>query len=478
MLLEELSRTTVENCGLDRQRIVLIGVSGGADSLALMHALHALGYRIVIAHLDHGLRAESGEDAAHVCQVAASLGLSIVDARVDVNAYADEHRQSIEEAAREVRYQFLFEKARLLDAQAVAVGHHADDQVETVLMHMLRGASLSGLSGMEYRRVMPIWDPEIPLVRPLLGIWRHEITRYLNEVGWTACEDASNQDTNYFRNRLRHELIPQLTSYNPKIKDILWRMSDVVREEDHLLGNLTEEAWKSVFVSGSETDIQLYRKGFVELPKPIRRRVLMRAIGMLRPDLRDVGFETLERGLKFAANPKTGSTLDLVSRLCLALIGDLLILKDWETELPDWQKALLPEPDFQAFLMPDNPVALRNGWKLEVHWFEELPQGLLEQVRNVGPNEVWLDAKFLELPLIVRSREEGERWQPLGMGGHHQSFQDFFITQKVPEHLRALWPLVCSGSEVAWVVGMRPSEKFKVTKRTKRILRLGVVRRM
>ena len=395
----------------------------------------------------------------------------------DVAAYADEHRQSIEEAAREVRYQFLFEKARLLKAQAVAVGHHADDQVETVLMHLLRGASLSGLSGMDYRRLMPIWDPEIPLVRPLLGVWRSEIERYLCEVGWTARMDVSNQDTTYFRNRLRHELIPQLTSYNPKIKDILWRMSSVVREEDHLLGELTEDAWKRVYVSGSENAIQFYRKGFIELPKPLQRRVLMRAVAMLRPDLRDVGFETLARGLEFAASPKSGSTLDLVSRLCLVSIADLLILKDWQAELPDWQKPLLLKPDFQAFLMPGNPVALQNGWQLDVHWLEKLPNGLLEHVRMIGPNEVWLDAEKVVMPLIVRSRKEGECWQPLGMGGHHQSFQDFFITQKVPEHLRLCWPLVCSGADVAWVVGIRPSEKFKVTQRTQRILRLRVVRK-
>ena len=474
MLLDELYRTTIEKCGLEPQRIVLVGVSGGADSLAMMHVLHTLGYPIVIAHLDHCLRAESGNDAAFVRQVAASLGLPIVEGREDVTAYADEHRQSIEEAAREVRYKFLFEKARLLEAQAVAVAHHADDQVETVLMHLLRGASLSGLSGMAYRRMMPIWDPAIPLVRPLLGVWREEIDLYLEEVGWKARVDTSNQDTTYFRNRLRHELIPQLTSYNPKIKEVLRRMSEVVREEDHLLVDIAGETWNRVFVSGSENAIQLYRKGFLELPKPLQRRVLMRTIALLRPDLRDIGFETLARGLKFAEEPTSGKITDLVSRLCMASIGDVLIIKDWEVELPDWQKPLLAEPKFEASMSPENPVALRHGWQLEAHWIDELPESLLKDVTQVGPNEVWLDAEQLALPLIVRSRKQGEHWQPLGMEGHHQSFQDFFITQKVPEHLRALWPLVCSGSEVAWVVGMRPSEAFKITKETRKVLKLRV----
>jgi tRNA(Ile)-lysidine synthase len=478
MMLNQLKHDAVARCGLLPDQLVLVGVSGGADSLALMHGLHKLGYPMVIAHLDHALREDSTEDATFVRQLAGQMGLPFVEKRVDVRTFAVQRSQSIEEAARNVRYTFLFDTAREVNAQALATAHHADDQVETVLMHFLRGAALGGLSGMDYRRVMPIWDDTIPIVRPLLGVWRNEIEAYLGEVGWSPREDLSNQDTTYFRNRLRHELIPELETYNPQARQVLWRMAQVLREEDHYLDKLADVAWERVFVSQEAGLIQLYHAGFMELPKPLQRRVLMHAVRLLRPDLRDVGLDAIMRGLAFATQPSISGEIDLVARLNLVAMRDVLILKDWEANLPDWGKPLLPEGNFSVHLAPGSPVALRHGWWLTASWMDVLPENWAQKIQYLGPYEVWLDAKRLALPLTVRGRKEGERWQPLGMGSHHQSFQDFFITQKVPEHLRDLWPLVCSGEEVAWVTGIRPSEAYKVTQKTSKVLVLRIVKSM
>jgi tRNA(Ile)-lysidine synthase len=254
-------------------------------------------------------------------------------------------------------------------------------------------------------------------------------------------------------------------------------MGMVMREEDHFLDDLAADAWQGVFVAGNAGSIHFYRLGFIKLPKPLQRRVLMHAVGMLRPDLRDVGYDAITRALAFASQPSESDQIDLVARLNLVALGDLLILKDWDVQLPDWGKPLLPAQDFVGHLAPGNPLELRHGWWVTANWIDELPKEWAAKVRSLGPHEVWLDAQRLALPLTVRGRREGERWQPLGMDGHHQSFQDFFITQKVAEHLRDLWPLVCSGEEVAWVAGMRPSEVFKVTGETGKILQLQLIRR-
>jgi len=476
MFLEELKRAALEKCNLIPGKPILLGVSGGADSLALMHGLNALGFELIIAHLDHAIRPESQGEADFVEKLAASFDLPFVRKRRDVKTIAEQEGQSLEEAAREIRYQFLFNQARLHQAQAVAVAHHADDQVETVLMHLLRGAALPGLSGMPYRRVMHTWDIIFFFLRPLLGFRREEINAYVADIGLEPCFDLSNLDTTYFRNRLRHELIPNLKTYNPQVRQILWRMADVLRAEDHFLDDLTEEAWKENLIARSEDTVELRRSTFINLDKALQRRILRRAIALLRPDLRDVGFDAVERGLAFIIAPSKGKEIDLVARLNIALLGDILIVTAWDADLPEWDKPLLPSTSFNSALGLNAALSLKHGWRINATHLQEVPDAVMDQVDTIDAHEAWLDFDTLEMPLTVRGREEGEVWQPLGMAGHSQKISDFFINEKVPAHLRDLWPLVCSGEQIAWVVGMRPSEVFKVTRATQRVLELRLIR--
>lgn len=476
MFLDVLADSASEKCGLTFGKPILAGVSGGADSLTLLVGMVQLGYDLVVAHLDHALHPESAEDAAFVAKLAKAGELPFVSARVDVAGVAAQEGMSVEEAAREVRYRFLFEQARQHGAQAVAVAHHADDQVETVLMHFLRGAALPGLSGMAFRRQMPNWDPDIPLVRPLLGIWREEIEAFVADAGLTPREDASNRDQAYFRNRLRHALLPELETYNPRIRQVLWRTADVLGEEDRTLETLTDDAWEACFAAESSGRVELQRGPFLTHPKALQRRLLRRAIARLRPDLRDIGFQTVERGLAFAETPCESREIDLAARLNLAAVGELLIVKTWETDLPVLGMPQLPEGWAETTLAPGKPAALQQGWQIEVEVLPELPAGLLDSIGKTSADEAWLDADLLEERLTVRGRKAGERWQPLGMGGHHQTLQDFFINQKVPAHLRDGWPLVCSAGRVAWAVALRPSEIFKVSEDTQRTAHLRLVR--
>jgi len=476
MILERMRSAVVEKCGIHQEKPILLGVSGGTDSLALLHGLKTLGFNLVVAHVDHSLRPESREEARYVQQLADSQGIPFYCQRIDVGEIAETQGQSIEEAAREVRYQFLFEQARAQECQAVAVAHHADDQVETILMHFLRGAALPGLTGMPYRRIMAQWDQKIPLVRPLLDIWRKEIEAYVGEIGLTPCYDVSNLDTTYYRNRIRHELIPLLETYNPKVKTVIWRMAEVLHEEESYLDVLTQDAFIQCKASESEDSITLNLVAFKNLSTALKRRVLRHAIAQLRPDLRDIGFEAITRGLTYLEEAVPRGEIDLIARLNLAVIDDILVIKTWEADLPDFGQPLLPDAQFVALLETEKPVRLRNGWEIQASKLDVHPEEMMKLVQNLSPNEAWLNYDLLDLPLVVRGRREGERFQPFGMEGRTKGLQDYFINQKIPEHLRSIWPLVISGDEVAWVAGLRPSEDFRITDTTQCILQLKLVK--
>lgn len=476
MFLDRLEQAVVEKCGVNQEKPILLGVSGGMDSLALMIGLKNLGFNLIIAHVDHGLRPESQEEARYVHQLAESQGLPFYSQRMDVSKIAEAEGQSIEEAAREVRYQFLFKRARAQQCQAVAVAHHADDQVETILMHFMRGAALPGLTGMPHRRIMSQWDNHIPLVRPLLEIWRKEIEAYVAEIGLTPCYDMSNLDTTYYRNRIRHELIPILETYNPKIKAVIWRMAEVLQEEERCLEFLTQEAYHQCLVSDSDDRITLNLTAFINLSTALKRRVLRHAIAQLRQDLRDIGYESITRGISFLQDPTPQGEIDLVARLNLVVIDDLLVIKTWEAELPEFGQPLLPNAQFEALLEPGKPVYLRNGWEIHSCFLHTNSERKTKLVRKLSTDEAWLDYDLLDLPLVVRGRREGELFQPFGMKGHTKRLQDYFVNLKIPEHLRSLWPLIISGEKVAWVVGLRPSEEFKIKDASQRILKLKLVK--
>src|SRR6266498_1078657 len=247
-MLENIDSILSEKCGLRRDRPVIAGVSGGPDSLCLMNVLRKAGYRVIVAHFNHKLRPDSDADANIVEQTAARLNLVSVIESGDVRAYADKEKQSIEEAARFMRYRFLMQQAHRFHAQAVAVGHTADDQVETVLMHFIRGAGLVGLKGMSYRTIIRMFDPEIPVVRPLLDIWREETVVYCAANGFRPRHDPSNASLDFFRNRLRHLLIPTLESYNLRFREALWRTSRSLSTDYEILCDVMDGIWKDCLV--------------------------------------------------------------------------------------------------------------------------------------------------------------------------------------------------------------------------------------
>jgi tRNA(Ile)-lysidine synthase len=453
-------------CQLDPGQPVVAGVSGGPDSLCLLDILHAAGYQVIVAHFNHKLRPEADLEAASVSERAHSLGLPFMTDSADVRLYAEEQALSLEEAARTLRYRFLFASARKHAAQAVAVGHTADDQVETVLMHFLRGAGLSGLKGMEFRTLLPVFDLTIPLVRPLLGFWRGDTESYCREHHLQPHFDSSNADQVYFRNRLRHALIPELEKYNPRFKDALLHTALALQGDAMALQEVLEAAWNDTVVESKKDWVAFDWTKLAKVSTGLRRNLIRRAAESIRPESRDFGFEALERTAAFVACP-TGDQVDLANGLYLFLESGKVFLAAYEASLPSTQWPQVGEPLF----VNSEQCELGNGWKLIV---AECALNTDDWALNTDPWSAWLDADLAGEGFTVRPRRAGDVFSPLGMNRQTVKIREFFINVKIPQRARARWPLVCTGEQIVWVPGFRLAHPFRVTEKTKRVVMLSI----
>jgi tRNA(Ile)-lysidine synthase len=445
---------------LELGKSLVVGVSGGPDSLALLHVLRGTGYPVLVASFNHRLRPEAEADVTHVQALAAAWGLSFVTDSADVAAYAAANGLSVEEAARELRYRFLFRAARQAGAQAVAVGHTADDQAETVLMHFLRGAGISGLKGMLPRVVLPVFDPEIPLVRPLLGWTRAQTEAYCRQHNLPSRTDSSNADTAYFRNRLRHELLPLLEAYNPQIRAALTRTARALQGDLELLEALVDSTWDRAVTASTDrfTAFDLAQLG--KLSPGLRRNLIRRAAFALKPGLRDVDFDALERAASLNAVEVAGGLKTLVE-------GQKLYLTDDESALPvsDWPQVSDQHP------VVIGQLELGNGWVLTSEQINPERRPLISDQWSAC-----LDAGLTERRLWVRPFRAGDRFEPLGMPGMSMKLSNLFVNLKIPKRLRKHWPVVCLGEEIAWIPGLRMGHTCRLTDSSQGALLLSVKR--
>ena len=459
MLPEKISQTLIKDCGVNPELLLVVGVSGGADSLCLVHCLMEGGFKLIAGHLDHALRESSASQAEALKMHMADLSLPFFSQREDVRQFALENKLGIEEAARICRYRFLFELARKHGAQGVVVGHHADDQVETVLMHFLRGSGLSGLSGMQPRSLLATIEAELPLFRPMLGIHRQEIQDYCQAHGLAVLEDESNADSSFFRNRLRHELIPQLEKSNPGFGQRIVRTAQTLSADRQLLEALAGEAFERMLVRTEEGGLVFSRESFSGLHLSLQRLVLRQAFAKLKPDLRDFGFEAAERALDAIASG-TAQT-PLAGELWVFCFDSEFVIaprtyQHQHTEYPQL-------PDLSGFrLKRGGKIKLNAGWELsaelvDVRKYKSLPEELKHH-----PLHAWLNPLDVEWPLEVRPMRTGERWSPLGMALKHQKLSDFFVNQKIPQTARVSWPLVLSGGSILWVAGLRIAQAWRL----------------
>ncbi len=459
---ERAVRTALADVDAGNTRL-LTAVSGGPDSLALLYSLYALreelGLELVGAHLDHGLRGEeSAADAAFVESVFETLSLDLFVESANVLTQGAASGTSLEEAAREARYDFLARSAAACGAAAVALGHTSDDQAETVLMNIIRGSGLSGLKGMRTLSSMRRRGAELMLMRPLLGLGRAETTAYCEALGLKPRFDRSNLSTNIRRNRVRIELMPALTAYNPAIRESLLRLSASTSIDLAFLEEETDKAWRNVAIL-EDGRVQLRRRAFSTLPEAVGRRLLRKAVLYSKGDLKDVELNHVE-GMARLMNVGVGSRLDLPGGIRFEVGYDIAIVG------PQGDKPCVPR--LQEFEL-EVPGRAGNGiWQVETRCMD---RGKAQVQSGPDGQTAQLDLDEVGGPLVVRGREPGDRFQPLGMVGS-KSLKDFLVDSKVPRARRGSTPLVVSQRGIVWVVGLRIAHWARVREGTSKVLEI------
>ena len=433
---------------------VVVGLSGGADSVCLLHVLHRLKtYKLTLiaAHLNHGIRGEeAARDAEFSHGVAESLGVEFELGEADAPALKKKSRLSLEDAARMLRYEFFEEVRKKHRATKIATAHTLDDQAETVLMRLLRGSGARGLSG-----IPPVSGKYI--VRPLIETDRASIESHLKSRGIEWIDDSTNLKRDYLRNRIRLGLLPSLSEYNPKIKETLARTADILRLEEDFISREAEKGFRRIFKRGGgelTADLDKYTR----LHGAVRAAVLMRALTETRENLKNVSSIHLTAADAFLTSMATSGES--------VFPGGSVIVKGHGSFLVTTKDALSREFSYE--------LSGPGKWsfpELEVE-VEEAPASGLEEDRE---DVVYLDADTVKFPIEVRSFKAGDRFVPLGMKSR-KKVKDFFIDRKVPAFMRKRVPIFLSGGEIVWIGGMRIDDRAKVKGKPKKALKLTLVR--
>ncbi|MCB8928314.1 MAG: tRNA lysidine(34) synthetase TilS [Ardenticatenaceae bacterium] len=452
----------------DSSTKLLIGVSGGADSLALLHLLwQQLGAeRLVAAHLNHKLRTDAEADAVFVAETAASWNIPCLLGEIEVADVAASSQLSLEAAGRLARYRFLAEKADEVGVEAVVVGHHADDQVETILLHLLRGSGSGGLRGMQPASQMPEQNGLL-LVRPFLNTSRAEIEAYCARHDLVPREDASNEDVKFTRNRIRHELLPLLKTYNPQIDANLQQLALITAGEYAVLQAEFENRWPDLVVEKGADWLVLDRSQFLVQATAWQRLILRRAVQYLRP-LAEISFQTIELARQIILENKSGMAATLPGDLEMQVTGQELIFGKRDV-------ARGPQLDFKdpvPFAVPGE-INLANGWTVTA----QVVDASLEEVRQNGDRWQAFASLAEGEQLWLRLFIPGEHFQPLGMGGRTQAIADLLSNQKVPRQERPFWPIVATDMHPVWIVGQHLDNRMRVTKDTHRVVKLTCFQR-
>ncbi len=463
---------------IEKEDLIVVAVSGGADSLALLHILHrlkgdqTLPFSLYVAHLNHGLRGRAArEDAAFVREEARRLGLPCTVGEVDTRAFSRNRGLSLEDGARRLRYRFLVQLAQRTGATRVAVGHQRDDQVETLLLNLMRGTGLDGLAGMKYKRRL---DEGVTLIRPLLELSREEVERYCRESKLNPRLDETNLHNDFTRNRIRLQLIPLLEhEFNPKVRRGLQRLSHLLTLDRDFLEREADACLSRLLLKEDEHEehyLVLDGKGLLEEHEALQGRILRLAIRrLLGTVLRNISQFHVRTVLDLLREGSPHGVLHLPGGLRVSRSYDNLTLYYRE---PPRAGQFVP----LSLSVPGAVSLPVTGIRLKATLFS--PEKL--KWPPDGKKEAYLDFDQVldkkkhspvngKLDLVVRSRLSGDRFHPLGAPGRRK-LKSYLIDQKVPRTERELIPLVVAGEEIIWVAGRQISHQCRITPQTKQAL--------
>ena len=454
MLMESVKQTIHDHSMIPRGARVLVAVSGGADSMVLLdvmsHLSKDLSFELVVGHIDHGLRgAASTQDAAFVLRVSEDYDLPIVHQCLTKSDLDKQRAHGREGAARHARLAALSTLADDVGATRVALGHTLDDHAETILYHLARGAGPTGLRG-----IAPV---RLPFIRPMIRVSRLEVHAYAVTQSLTWREDATNADPSYARNRIRHHVMPELRALNPRITEALARNANLLADLDEATAFLLSERMTQLIVDSSEGTFSLSRGQLTTLPKPVLQLALRESVRRVRGDLNGITLAHIDSLRKLVTGSQAHGELSL-PQIHIRMQGDVLsLLPESPQSTPCWDLAVdlgetqLPTGD-QSLTLEIVPIADVN----------------LESMRA----DPWIeaaDADCISFPMKLRTRQQGDRFAPLGLG-QEIKLKDFLMNEHAAYFDRDSIPLLCDSRGIVWVVGMRLSDTVKLSDRTQRVL--------
>jgi len=443
---------------------VVVAVSGGPDSVALLSILHYLRapwkLTLTAVHCNYGLRGtESDEDQQFVETLCHNLAVPLHVREARVRSHG--RTTSLQAEAREIRYRLMQEIRARCGADCIAVGHTADDQAETVLLWMLRGAGLAGLSGMPALR-------DDAVVRPLYETTRQEILTYLNKAGVSYREDSSNAKPLYLRNRIRREVIPLLTQLVPSSVRALCRLADLCRTDARFLDQEAAARIAAAVTWSSAGAWTVDRRILLALPLPLQRRSLRLLLRQSDPQQRPPSFQTIDRVIRLASMPELASRIAIKTGHVVVTAHSLRFISTpvgHECQEQERETATAQSP----LPIPGELIWSGTGQRLQVQLQEYDSRQAVQK-----PERILVDADRVTHALTVRSWQPGDRFCPCGMGGHSKKLQDFFTDMKLPIAARSRIPLVVAPEGILWIVGYRQDERWMPTFSTAHCLVLTV----
>ena len=452
-LLYKVKTTVAKYSMFSEKDRVLIGLSGGPDSVCLLHALNTLKgeYKLSLhaVYIDHGLRPDEIPAEIEFCKkLCENLGVPFISKSIDVKSYAIDYGLNKQEAARELRYKAFDKTSMEINANRIALAHNADDQAETFFMRILRGAGQKGLTG-----IPPVRGK---IIRPLIAIERKDIEEFLDSISQSFIVDSSNLKKDYFRNWLRLAVMPEFKKQNPTLVNTISRVCEIIREEDNYLELIVTKTLMKLIPKKTDKVIELFLVPLETMDRVILRRVLRRAIDVVK-GLRGIGFVHIEDIIELVKKGDSGDRIYLPKGIRVIKGYATLILT---SEQPSQLGAY-------SLNVPEELALKESGILIKSSFADSA------EISCDGKSKVMIDADRIKLPLVVRARKSGDLFYPFGFG-KKKKLQDFFVDEKIPRDERDSIPIVVSGDNVVWIAGYRADERFKVTAETKKIALLEI----
>lgn len=444
-LIKKIKKNISENSIIDEKDRILVGLSGGPDSIFLLYILHNyFNNQLIITHINHKLRGvDSDLDEKFVRTISQKLKIPLYVIREDVKKLSNENKKSIEEVGREVRFSFFDKTLKVENFNKIALGHNLDDNVETILINFIKGSGTKGLIGIPEKRDN--------IIHPIINIKKEEILKFLEENKIEYRVDKTNFEIDFLRNKVRNYLLPIIEKeFNKNFKEKILSLSNILKVEDRFLDNLVENI-KNDLIEFEDDFIKIDNKKFQKLDLSLKRRLIRKAIDYFNRDLREYPLEHIDKVISLE-NKKTGKEIELPFNLIAVKDKNKIIIEKKGVEIPNFYIEI-----------PDIGLYELAGMKIELTLVEKI-----SKVKNIFTS--FFDYDKIEFPIKFRKPKFGEKFKPLGLK-EEKKIQDFFVDNGIPKSVRWNLPILLDKKDdILWIVGVRISDDYKVTNLTKRVI--------